>query len=382
MNNSEEILIVDDNPANLKLLSQMLADQGYAVRAVRNGKRALESVEVTIPDLVLLDIRMPVMDGYQVCQKLKNESSTRDVPVIFISALHDTEDKVQGFSVGGVDYITKPFQIEEVLARVETHLALRRYQKQLQTLNERYAQELALAGDLQTNFIPSTSPAIDGFEIGMTLRPALETSGDFYDLFPLSNGRFGILIADVVDKGAAAALLMALCRTLIRSHADEHPDQPEQVLAATNSRMLSDAGASRFVTVFFGALDPSSGVLSYCNAGHNPPELIRNATPDRAQSLNKTGVPLGILEDQEWACAELQMDEGDVLVLYTDGVTEAQATNAEFYGTERLVEVVRSNRHKRAEEINTKILGSIERFRGESPPRDDMAILVVKRTQS
>jgi sigma-B regulation protein RsbU (phosphoserine phosphatase) len=190
------------------------------------------------------------------------------------------------------------------------------------------------------------------------------------------------LIADVVDKGASAALLMALCRTLIRSHADEHPDQPEQVLTATNSRILSDAGASRFVTVFFGALDPSSGVLSYCNAGHNPPELIRDTAPDRAQPLNKTGVPLGILEDQEWACAELQMDEGDVLVLYTDGVTEAQAANAEFYGSERLVEVVRANRNKRAEEINNEILRSIEQFRGESPPQDDMAILVVKRTRS
>jgi two-component system sensor histidine kinase/response regulator len=127
-----DILIVDDTPANLRLLSGMLADQGYKVRSVISGQMALTATQAAPPDLILLDIRMPDMSGYDVCERLKSHADTRDIPIIFISALDDTEDKVKAFNVGGVDYVTKPFQLEEVLARVETHLALRNLQRSLQ----------------------------------------------------------------------------------------------------------------------------------------------------------------------------------------------------------------------------------------------------------
>lgn len=142
----KDILVVDDTPVNLRLLSQMLSERGYSVRAVTSGPRALASVQATPPDLILLDIKMPDMDGYQVCQHLKADEQSRDIPIIFISALSETEDKVQAFAVGGVDYVTKPFRVEEVLARVQTHLGLRNLQKQLQKANselERRLQELA-----------------------------------------------------------------------------------------------------------------------------------------------------------------------------------------------------------------------------------------------
>jgi DNA-binding response OmpR family regulator len=127
------ILIIDDNPDNLRLLSNMLTEQGYKARSATNGKLALASVHSAPPDLILLDITMPSMNGYEVCKQLKADEQTRDIPVIFISALDEVLDKVKAFSVGGVDYITKPFQFEEVLARVKTHLALHRFQQ-----HERY----------------------------------------------------------------------------------------------------------------------------------------------------------------------------------------------------------------------------------------------------
>ena len=126
------ILIVDDTPANLRLLSKMLTEQGYNVRSVINGKMALTTTQAAPPDLILLDIRMPEMDGYEVCEQLKADEGTHDIPIIFISALDAAQDKVKAFTAGGVDYVTKPFQLEEVLARVETHLALRNLQKSLQ----------------------------------------------------------------------------------------------------------------------------------------------------------------------------------------------------------------------------------------------------------
>ena len=130
--NNENILIVDDNPANLKLLSGMLTEYGYNVRPVPSGKLALSGAKAITPDLILLDIMMPDIDGYEVCKKIRADKKTENVPVIFISAINDTLDKVKAFSLGGTDYITKPFQLEEVLARVKTHLSIRKLQKKLE----------------------------------------------------------------------------------------------------------------------------------------------------------------------------------------------------------------------------------------------------------
>ena len=146
------LLIVDDKPANLRLLAAMLVEQGYKVRSAINGPLALTATQAAPPDMILLDINMPEMNGYEVCERLKADESTHDIPIIFISALDETEDKVKAFTVGGVDYITKPFQLEEVLARVDTHLALRMLQKQLQDANKRFEDELALAAEIQASF--------------------------------------------------------------------------------------------------------------------------------------------------------------------------------------------------------------------------------------
>jgi two-component system sensor histidine kinase ChiS len=137
------ILVVDDTPANLRLLSNMLAEQGYKVRSVINGTMALTATRAAPPDLILLDVNMPDMNGYQVCEALKAEAQTRDIPIIFISALGETKDKIKAFTVGGVDYVTKPFQLEEVLARVETHLVLRNLQRQLQQANDELERRVA-----------------------------------------------------------------------------------------------------------------------------------------------------------------------------------------------------------------------------------------------
>jgi PAS domain S-box-containing protein len=137
-----DILVIDDTPENLALLSQMLTERGYKVRSVTKGSTGIRGAQAAPPDLILLDVKMPQMDGYQVCQHLKADERTRDIPVIFISALGDVHDKIKGFQVGGVDYITKPFQVEEVLARLDTHLTIQKLQKQLQQQNRKLQQEI------------------------------------------------------------------------------------------------------------------------------------------------------------------------------------------------------------------------------------------------
>lgn len=145
-----DILIVDDTPQNLRLLSQMLTKQGYQIRAALNGPRALAAVQATPPDLILLDIMMPEMDGYEVCKRLKADEHTCNIPILFISALNETEDKVKGFAAGALDYITKPFQLEEVLARVETHLELNRLQREIRVREETYKELLNASPMLHT----------------------------------------------------------------------------------------------------------------------------------------------------------------------------------------------------------------------------------------
>ena len=375
----EDILIVDDTPTNLRLLSQMLTERGYKVRAVTSGSRALVSVQMTPPDLILLDIKMPQMNGYEVCEHLKADAETRDIPIIFISALDETQDKVKAFTVGGVDYITKPFQLEEVLARVETHLALRRLQKQLQDANKKMEQELALAGEVQASFLPSELADTPGWQLAATLKPARETSGDFYDVIPLPNGRLGILVADVVDKGAGAALFMALSWTLIRTYAAEYPSRPELVLSAVNHRILADTHANQFVTAFYGILDPVSGTLTYCNAGHNPPVLLSAQKESVVQGLSRTGMALGVVEDTTWEQGTIQFAPGDVLVLYTDGLTDAQNRQGAFFGEERLLEVARANLFRSAQEMQEALIAEVHEFVGDAPRFDDVALMVVVR---
>jgi phosphoserine phosphatase RsbU/P len=371
----EDILIVDDTPANLRLLSQMLSGQGYRVRAVTGGARALESAWSAQPSLLLLDIRMPEMNGYEVCERLKADERTRDVPVIFISALDDLQDKVHAFKAGGVDYITKPFHLEEVLVRVETHLALRRLQTQLQEANRKFQRELALAGQIQSSFLPRELPVAPGWELAARLAPARETSGDFYDAFTLPGGHIGVLVADVVDKGVGAALFMALCWSLLRTYTAAFPGDPARAFAEVNRRILADTDAGQFVTVFYGVLHPASGRLAYCNAGQCP--ALHISRGGAAAELIRTGPPLGAFEEGTWTVGHAVLARGEALLLYTDGVTEAEDAGGAFFGADRLLACARRGLGQPAGQICDAVLASVTEFAGLAHPADDIALVAV-----
>ena len=188
---------------------------------------------------------------------------------------------------------------------------------------ERVSQELQLAGEIQSSLIPFEIPSIPGWRISVTLNPAEETSGDFFDLIPLPDGKLGVVIADVVDKGVGAALYMALSRTLLRTYAIEADSDPELVFFATNARMLADTTSNLFVTAFYGVLDPATGQFTYSNAGHNPPYVLRPGEPVIIQELIRTGIPIGLREGATWSKAGVQLQPGDRLLLYTDGIPDA-----------------------------------------------------------
>jgi sigma-B regulation protein RsbU (phosphoserine phosphatase) len=228
--------------------------------------------------------------------------------------------------------------------------------------------------------LPREVPDIPGWQLSVTLKPARETSGDFYDVNLLPNGRVGLLVADVVDKGVGAALYMALSWTLLRTYAAQYPTQPELVFSAANRRILMDTkAANQFVTVFYGILDPATGRLVYCNAGHCPPYLVSAQNGQDARELAGTGVPLGMYANERWGAEVVQLAPGDVLVLYSDGIPEARNEHGAFFEEDRMLVSVRANLGRPAQVIQDTIIRDVCEFMNDTPQSDDITLAIVVR---
>jgi serine phosphatase RsbU (regulator of sigma subunit) len=248
-----------------------------------------------------------------------------------------------------------------------------------QTLDhEKLTRELKKARQVQESLLPENPPKLPGWDLAMLLEPAHETSGDFYDYLVLPDGNLGLVIADVTDKGTSAALFMALSRSLWRTFAANHPSEPEQTIADTNQRILADTHGGLFITVLYAILNPENGEFTYCNAGHLP-ALILRAQDGSLEELPLTGMPLGVFEEAKWDKASVKIEPGDALLLYTDGVTEAQNKEEEFFGAERLRQVLSEQRGKNAEEILASIREKLSTWVGEADQFDDITMIVVVR---
>jgi sigma-B regulation protein RsbU (phosphoserine phosphatase) len=198
-------------------------------------------------------------------------------------------------------------------------------------------------------------------------------------VIPLPNGRFGILVADVSGKGMGAALYMALSRTLLRTYAIQYQARPDHVFSVANRRILMDTDAKMFVTAFYGILDPVTGTLTYCNAGHNPPCLLSSQNESPVQELRRTGIPLGVFRGETWEHGVVQFAPGDVLVLYTDGVTDAQDEHETFFDEERLCETAQANLGRPAQDVQDGLIAAVQEFVGDAPQFDDITVMVVVR---
>ena len=245
--------------------------------------------------------------------------------------------------------------------------------------HDEVTQEMEQAGKIQGSFLPEEIPIILGWEFSAILKSARETSGDFYDFIHLPGDKLGIVVADVADKGIGAALYMTTCRTLIRTFAGEHPEAPELVMARVNQRILADTHGGLFITVFYAVLDSTNGDIKYCNAGHNPPFVFSSLQFGDHQGLTRTGMPLGIIEEADWEQGMVKLNAGDLLVSYTDGITENQNENGEFFGEQRLVELVQTKLNQPSKIVQELLIESAQDFSGSSLQADDMTLLVVKR---
>ena len=241
---------------------------------------------------------------------------------------------------------------------------------------ERYASEMEIAREIQQTFLPETIPDIPGFEIAATTIPAMEIGGDLYDFIPQKDGSMGFVIGDVSGKGVSAALYMALCRTQIHT-CGAGSGEPAEAIDQANRLIYDEGRSSMFITVFYAVLDTRKMMLSYVNAGHNPPLLIRG-DPPVAHMLEGKGIALGVIDDSRAKTVTLPLRCGDLLVLYTDGVTEAFNERDEYYGEERMTGVITKNRFRPAREIGEALLEDIRLFAGAAPQSDDITFILVK----
>ena len=389
------ILVVDDVAANLQVLSGMLKDRGYKVRPVPSGELALQAARKSLPDLILLDINMPVMNGYEVCAHLKADAALRGVPVIFISALNDNLDKVKAFALGGVDYLTKPFQMEELHARVETHLKLRHLQQALEATNARLEQancrmsrDLTAAAAIQRTFLPDATLQVPGVRCAWSYQPCDELAGDGLNIIPLADGKVALCLLDVSGHGVAAALLSVTLSRLLsppsdpssilvihRNHLGHDINPPGAVADHLNRLFPYDMTTEQFATLMYGVLDVATGDYCHIAAGHPGPILLPAGGPPTL--VANPGLPIG-LADEPYAEHTVHLEPGDRLYLYSDGLPDAMSPTGERFGDARLLHLIDRLRVEPLTQGVDSLMAELARWQAGGKPQDDLSILVVE----
>lgn len=383
------VLLVDDEPYNLDLLEQELEGMQFDIRTAGNGQEALESVAELPPDMIFLDLMMPGMDGFQVLERLRQDEMLRSIPVVIISAASDVENIVRAIEIGAVDFLPKPFNPAILKARLNAGLEKKRLRDLEQHHLHLLERELQIGREIQADFLPPAIPQPEGWQIRAHFQAAREVAGDFYDVFEISPGKFGILLGDVTDKGVGSALYMALYRSLLRANllADQLDDgrsddcrAPEECLlravTLVNRYICKFHASAMFATLFFAVLDARSGQLCYVNAGHDAPYVLRKGRIIRKVEPN--GPIVGAMEEAQYSIHTFDLEPGDQLVLYSDGIPDAQNESGEMFGGQRLRDLLERERSDPPACFDI-VLSEIDEHIGEAVQFDDITLMVVER---
>jgi phosphoserine phosphatase RsbU/P len=369
------VLLVDDAKVNLDILVEGLKSD-HKLSLALNGETALQIASRTPPDLVLLDIVMPGMDGYEVCRRIRQMPETSEVPIMFLSSLEEIQNKTLGFEAGANDYLTKPFDMLEVKARVRSLLKAKAYSD---AVKEQIASELRFAREIQMGMLPHDFTAVErdyGVQFGAVLEPAREVGGDLYGVCAAGAERLVVFLGDVSGKGIPASMFMVRAISLARLLAREIVG-PERILARLNDELATDNPSGMFVTFLCAVFEPKSGRLTLANAGHCRPVLRPADAPPR-WAMKNLGTALGFEPGLEFERAELNLRAGDAMIFYSDGVTEAFNPQDECYGNDRLLADAGGFNGSSAPGITTGLLEKVRAFAQGAPQSDDIAILTLQ----
>jgi serine phosphatase RsbU (regulator of sigma subunit) len=396
------ILVVDDQEANVRLLEGMLRIAGYlSIESTTDPREVCELHRKNRYSLILLDLQMPGMDGFQVMEGLKEIEQDGYLPVLVITA--QPAHKLRALEAGAKDFVSKPFDLAELRARVHNilevrllHMETKNYSKvleetvreleasrevvRLKTLAERKKseEELALAQETQVSLLPRFLPQFENFRIHAFSNPTRYVGGDFYDFLQLSSGEWVGVLADVSGKGMSAALLSSMVLGALSMEFHSRT-QPEEVLNRVNQLLCEKSLPYQFVTLFLFLLS-QNGMGQFISAGHNPAYVFRSAT-GKIERLISEAFFLGMFDSASYQSRSLRLDKGDVLVVYSDGLTDAQNLEEEMFGEERLLNIIRQEAPSGGQAIEQKFLDAIQEFTQGVPQTDDITFVVVEKCQ-
>jgi len=375
------VLVVDDAPTNIQMVNSILKD-AYRIRIATNGTKALELVNASPrPDLILLDVMMPGMDGYEVCTRLKTDPATKDIPVIFLTGQTETSDETHGFEVGAVDYIHKPFSPAVVQARVHTHLVLRSIREQLAQQLLAIQKELETARQIQHSILPHEIPKIAGLDIAARYVPMTAVAGDFYDFLIVDERHLGILVADVSGHGMPAALIASMLKIALPAQVPKAAN-PAEVLHGLNLALCGKF-QHHYVTAAYLYLDMEKHVLRYAGAGH-PPILHWTSSTDGVNDILENGMFLGRFDFATYDSIEMPITPGTWCLMYTDGIPETTNPLEVQFGDERFRPFLREQEWADADQLAEGLLEELSRWSGharEEDSEDDITLVAVRVTE-
>ena len=384
-----KILSVDDELDLEVLLTQYFRRQirkgEYVFSFAHNGLEALQLIlKEKDFDIILSDINMPEMDGLTLLTHI-NEMRNPALKCIMVSAYGDMGNIRSAMNNGAFDFATKPIDLDDLALTIEKAIEQINYIKESQREHvqlESIQNDLQVAGEIQQAILPRKFPPFDDLkdvvDIFAEMQPAKDVGGDFYDFFRIDDDRIGLVIADVSGKGIPAALFMAVSRTLIRA-TSLRGLPPEECLTYSNKLLCNESIDCMFVTVFYGIYDTKTGIMTYTNAGHNPPFIQRQDKKVEMLCVAKKNIVIGIQDDYKYESDTLQLNPGETLVMYTDGVTEAFSEEKKEFSEDNLQKTLEKVTGAGSKEVVETIVNDVKAFAGNEPQSDDITVLTLKR---
>ncbi|MDA8175126.1 MAG: fused response regulator/phosphatase [Nitrospiraceae bacterium] len=389
-----KILVVDDSEDARELLGSILQRAGYDVFFAADGTKSLSAVSLVKPDLVLLDVTMPDLDGYEVCRVMKSHRQLADIPVVFLTACSESRDKVKGLEIGGADYIVKPFDKAEVIARVRNQLKIRSLTAELVRMNLDLAEkqrnieaELKSASGIQKSLLPvaGVGTYAENLEMAWRFLPSQYVGGDIFNVLGLCKDHIGVYMLDVSGHGMPAALLTLSVAQALDPHSGfsvkketpassrgETVQLPHDVLALLDGA-YPISRFDRYFTMVYLIMDTAKGVIRYSNAGHWPPVLL--SRKNSFKLLEKGGPPIGVGAAADFEEEELPLQDKDTLVLYTDGLIEQCNSEGETFGEPRFYGLLQANRNKSVSGLLDTVMEELKKFTSGTEIQDDISLL-------
>jgi sigma-B regulation protein RsbU (phosphoserine phosphatase) len=399
------VLVVDDDANNRDLLSRRLRRMGYEAEVGHDGQHALALIGEHAFDVILLDVMMPGLDGFEVLKILREHHAATDLPVIMATAKDDSEDVIHALGLGANDYVTKPLDFPVVVARIQTQISLKRAVElvrqlerrlaernfDLEEANARMSRDLRAAARIQESLLPRSSPDVPRLSFSWAFRPCDELAGDGLSVVKLDDHRVALYVLDVSGHGVASSLMSVSVGRLLTPPSDassilikggDGPDRleplpPAEVAAKLNRMFPFEVSTEQYFTFVYGVLDSSTGDFRYTLAGHPGPVLLPSG--GKAKILPGRGYPIGLADGpkpyNEWG---IRLNPGDRLYLYSDGIPEAVSPEGLPFGNERMLQRMEAGRLEPLCGVVNDLVAGIEAWSGPSRVRDDLSVLAVE----